>query len=284
MAVTGPGILTGFATRQSLVALARAFGGSIIFGLPLLMTMEMWWLGAYMDRPRLVVLVLVNLPLLVALSHYIGFEPTSRLRDDIADALIAYAVAFFGSGIVLVLLGEIELSMSIGEITGKLVLQAIPGSIGAALASKELGGGSVVDDEDVGEEQDPTYVADLFYMVTGALFLAFNLAPTEEIIAIAYQMSAWHAMALALVALALMHAFVYAVEFRGQHARPADTSIAVVFLRYTIVGYALALLVSLYVLWTFGRLDAISIHPAMSAVVVLTFPASLGAAAARLIL
>ena len=62
-----------FAPRQTLVA--RAFGGASIFGLPLLMTMEMWSLGGYVDRPRLIVMVVVNLPLLVALSHYIGFEP-----------------------------------------------------------------------------------------------------------------------------------------------------------------------------------------------------------------
>ena len=33
--------------------LARAFGGAILFCLPLLMTMEMWALGFEMDRFRL---------------------------------------------------------------------------------------------------------------------------------------------------------------------------------------------------------------------------------------
>jgi putative integral membrane protein (TIGR02587 family) len=275
--------MTRFAPRETLIALARAFGGAIIFGLPLLMTMEMWSLGAYVDRLRLVVMVVVNLPLLVALSHYIGFEPTDRTRDDVADAFVAYAIGFVASGLALFLFAEIDTSMSIDEITGKLVMQAVPGSIGAVLASKELGGGDD-DDETGGPEDEPTYVADVFYMVVGALFLAFNLAPTEEMILIAYQMSPWHALALALASLGLMHAFVYAVEFRGQHARPSDTPLGVAFLRYTVVGYALALLVSLYVLWTFGRLDGVSVEQATSVVVVLAFPGSIGAAAARLIL
>ena len=39
--------------RSFLVALARAFAGALIFGLPLLMTMEMWALGFYMEPLRL---------------------------------------------------------------------------------------------------------------------------------------------------------------------------------------------------------------------------------------
>jgi Putative integral membrane protein (DUF2391). len=31
--------------RDYAIGLARAFGGTVIFGLPLLMTMEMWSLG-----------------------------------------------------------------------------------------------------------------------------------------------------------------------------------------------------------------------------------------------
>jgi hypothetical protein len=32
------------------VSLARAFGGAVIFGIPLMMTMEMWSLGFSIDR------------------------------------------------------------------------------------------------------------------------------------------------------------------------------------------------------------------------------------------
>ena len=39
--------------RDLWIGVARAFGGAIFFSLPLLMTMEMWWLGFYMDRLRI---------------------------------------------------------------------------------------------------------------------------------------------------------------------------------------------------------------------------------------
>jgi putative integral membrane protein (TIGR02587 family) len=103
-------------------------------------------------------------------------------------------------------------------------------------------------------------------------------------ILIAYMMTPWHALALVLVSLLLMHAFVFAVEFKGQSTLPPGTPQWSAFLRFTVVGYALALLVSLYVLWTFGRTDGTGFAEVVSTTVVLGFPAAIGAAAARLIL
>lgn len=41
------------------VGLARAFAGAVLFSLPLLMTMEMWWLGCSPDGGKLVGFILV---------------------------------------------------------------------------------------------------------------------------------------------------------------------------------------------------------------------------------
>ena len=56
------------------------------------------------------------------------------------------------------------------------------------------------------------------------------------------------------------------------------------FLRFTIVGYVAALLTSAFVLWVFGRFDGVPFAEAVQAIVVLGFPAAVGAAAARLLL
>jgi putative integral membrane protein (TIGR02587 family) len=268
------------ANLKFLVDVARAFGGAIIFALPMFMTMEMWWLGFYMDRFRLVLLALLNVPLLTALSYHAGFKETFNLKDDLIDAFVAYAVGIVAAVIVLLLFSVIEFGMPLDEIIGKVLLQAIPGSIGAMLAVNQLG--SQASEKE--KEKDETYFGELLLMVAGALFLAFNVAPTEEMVLIAYQMTSWHALALALVSLLLMHAFVFALEFRGQAALPQGTPQWSAFLRFTVVGYALALLVSLYVLWTFGRTDGTGLAEVVSTTVVLGFPAAIGAAAARLIL
>ena len=275
-------------TRHFAVGLARAVGGAIIFGLPLLMTMEMWWLGFYIDRARLALLVVLTLPLLAGLSHISGFEETFDLREDAVDSFVAYAVGFVVGAVVLALLGILRPGMSASEIIGKVALQAVPGSIGALLAHSTLGtnGGREGDDEDDQEDAAlwPGYGGQLFRMAAGALFLSFSVAPTDEMVLIAYRMTAWHALALIAASLVVMHAFVYALEFSGQVSVDPGTPFWSVALRYTVAGYVVALVISAYVLWTFGRLDDTGWAERLEAVLVLAFPATVGAAAARLIL
>ena len=121
-------------------------------------------------------------------------------------------------------------------------------------------------------------------MAVGALFLAFNLAPTEEMLLLAVSMPAWTAALLMGISLLAMHAFVYGVAFRGRpdpQGRPNGWHL---WLRFTIVGYGIALLLSAFMLWAFGRFDGASLAMGLQAVAVLGFPAAIGAAAARLIL
>lgn len=268
------------ANTEFAVSLSRAFGGAIIFAVPIFMTMEMWWLGFYMDRFRLVLLALLNIPLLTGLSYHAGFEETFSLKDDLIDAFVAYAAGLVAATTLLLLCSVIEFGMSWDEVVGKVLLLGIPGSIGAALAANQLG-------SQVGKDKaqrDESYVGELFLMVAGSLFLSFNVAPTEEMILIAYQMTPWHALALTFASLLLMHAFVYAVEFRGQATLHPGTPQWSGFLRFTVVGYALVLLVSLYMLWTFGRTDGTGTAEIVNIATVLAFPGAIGAAAARLIL
>ena len=273
-AATAPGPAP---SRAFAVGIGRAFGGALLFGLPLLMTMEMWALGLAMDRLRLCILLLSALPLLVGLSYYGGFEETPSLREDVRDALIAILVGTASSVVLLALFGALGPGRTPSEIVAMVALQAAPASVGALLARSQLGGGER-------EKKDPPYFGELFLMAVGALFLSLNIAPTEETVLIAAKMTPVRGILLALLSLAVMHAFVYVVEFHGQHARPKGHGFAAVFLRFTLVGYALALLMSVYMLWLFGRLDGTAPTEAALIAVVLGFPAAMGAASARLIL
>jgi putative integral membrane protein (TIGR02587 family) len=262
--------------------IARAFGGAVLFAFPLLMTMEMWQLGATMDRERLVIFIAATLPLLLGLSYYSGFERTASLAEDAEDAFVAFGVGFIASALLLFLFGMVGPDMTLGEIVGTIGIQTVPASIGAIVASKQFHAGD--DDEDATEEESrATYPGELFLMAAGAVFIAFNVAPTEEIILIAFTMSPWQAVALMAVSLLMLHAFVYTVGFAGQEEEPDYAGFGLTFFHFTIAGYGIALLVSLYVLWTFGRTTGVAIPEALMMVVVLAFPASLGAATARLI-
>ena len=269
------------ANRAFLISLGRAFGGALIFSLPMLMTMEMWWLGFSMAQWKLALLLLVTIPLLIGLSHYMGFEETFGLKDDALDALVALAIGFFSAAVTLGVFAVLQTSMSAEEIIGKISIQAVPGSIGAMFAQSELGGNYKKRQE---RRRHAGYFGELFIMAAGALFLAFNVAPTEEIVLIGHQMSPWHSIALVLLSLFIMHAFVYSVEFQGSVPIPEGITRRSIFVRYTVVGYAVVLLMSAYILWTFGRIDDLAMGQVPSILIVLGFPAAVGAAAARLIL
>jgi putative integral membrane protein (TIGR02587 family) len=267
--------------KQFLIALARAFGGALLFALPLLMTMEMWALGSTMHPLRLALFLFAMFPVLGGLAYYAGFEKSFGWLDFVLNACVAYAVAFSAAAIGLTLLAALGPGMSSAEIVGRLALQAVPASIGAMLARSQLGQQHEEEEE---ERRRDTYGGELFLAAVGALFMAFNVAPTEEVVLIASMMTGWHALALIGVSLAIMHAFVYAVEFRGQTSLHPDVAPWSEFLRVTVVAYALALLICLYVLWSFGRSDGLAPGELLMQTVVLGFPAAIGAAAARLIL
>lgn len=271
--------------KNFLVGLTRAFAGAIIFSFPLIMTMEMWSLGFTIERERLALFMFLAIPLLAGLSYFIGFEDTSSLKDDIIDAFVAYAVGFLTSAFFLFLFNVLDFTMSLGEIVGKISIQAVIAAIGAMLAQSELGTNKNKSEDEEKERRNSNYLGEIFLMMVGALFLAMNPAPTEEIVLIGYKMSDWQIVLLAVFTMLMMHAFVYKVEFRGQEKHsPEDSSQASVFFRYTVVGYAVVLLVSFYILWTFGQTDNLNLENKLKIAVVMGFPGALGAAASRLIL
>ncbi|WP_127144587.1 TIGR02587 family membrane protein [Pelagibacterium montanilacus] len=267
-------------TRSLLIGVGRAFGGALIFAMPMLMTMEMWSLGFSLDPWRIAALLIVTLPLLLGLSRFGGFRPTTRLRDDIADVFVAVVVAAFASGASLFLFGLLEFGMSPREIMGKIAVQLVPASIGAMLGRSQLGGRTEATEV---QNQNPSYWSELFIMGVGALFLSLNVAPTEEMVLIAYKMSVWHQVTMVVLSLVLMHAFVYTLDFRGGTSLEGKSTLGT-FVRFTFGGYAVVLLVSLGTLWLFGRTDGTSLAAIISSTVVLAFPGAIGAAAARLVL
>ena len=270
-------------SRKFAVGLARAFAGAILFSLPMIMTMEMWRLGFTISSYRLTLLIIFDIPLLVGLSYFVGFEETDSLLDDAVDAFVAFAVGFASSATLLYLFGIINFQMPAEEIIGKISVQAVSAGIGAMLAQSQLGDS---DKENAGDEErqkrNSGYFGQIFLMLVGAIFLSMNTAPTEEMILINYQTNDYHIIAVSVLTLLLMHAFVYAVGFQGQEDT-AGKSFWSVFAQFTVVGYALALLVSFGLLWLFGRTDGTGFKESLETAIVLGFPAGIGAAASRLI-
>lgn len=260
--------------------LARAVAGALLFGLPVFMTMEMWRLGFTIEPLRLALFLALSIPLLACLSYMAGFRRDVGWLDAIVDGLVAWLVGAITASAALAMFGSLTPDMSLAEITGKVILLSVPAAIGAALATSQLGGSR---DQD-GDKRE-SYPGELFLMLAGAVYFAFNIAPTDEVPLIAIrQTSPWIAMLLVLASLIVLHGFVYGVNFRGGHnVRPGRKPLGELF-GLTLPGYVMALLASAYVLWTFGRLEGLHFTAMLHVVLVLALPASVGAAAARLIL
>lgn len=268
--------------RQFAIGLAHASGGALLFAMPMMMTLEMWSLGFFMDPLRLVVFILLNVPLLIGLSYYAGFEETDYYLEDVVDAFTAYAVGFTTSALLLWLMAIIEPGMSVDEIIGKIAVQAVPASIGAMLVRSQLGERQRKEEK----RRDTHYAGGLFLTAVGALYLSISLASTEETIHIASAMSVAQLLGLMLLSLVLLHGFLRATINRGKTDLPADeATFRRVFFRHTVIAYAIALLISALILWIFGHTDGQGGLPELiRSAVVLAFPAALGAGAARLIL
>jgi putative integral membrane protein (TIGR02587 family) len=258
--------------------LARAFVGALLFALPLFMTMEMWWLGFTADKLRLAALVVVTLPLLVSLSYLAGFERAFGIVDHLLDACAAFLVAALTGAVALTLLGVITPTQPAIEIVSKIAVVTFPAGIGALLADKQLGrkerGGA-------GEPGARGYWMRLLLMLVGALFVALNVAPTDEMVLIAFQLGPLQVALLALVSLALLHALLFWVDFSGRDAPVKASDFWSVLLRFSLVGYAICVLSSLFLLWVFGRAEDVPLAELTEYVVVLSFAAALGAGLAH---
>jgi putative integral membrane protein (TIGR02587 family) len=262
---------------QCVRELGRAFGGALLFNVPLLMTMEMWTFGFAMAPERLLAYAAFGMLLLYGLAHYAGFSHRRGVANNLFDTFTALAVGYITGLVLLMLFGVVDGRTPPSELAGHALLQAAPGAMGALLARRQM---SQVLPGDDGDEDDASYPGELFLMAAGALFLALNLAPTEEILLIAYKVSADHLLALIALSIILLHTVVYLAGFAGQEDQGQPVA---AFFHYTLPGYAIALGTSLLMLWAFGRGDGQSAAGLTSVAAVLGFPAALGAAAARLL-
>lgn len=251
--------------------LARAAGGSLIFSLPMFLTMELWHLGFYLDRLRLAVLLAIMAPVLIGVAHFRGFQPTFGWRDDVISVSVAFTVAFSTAVVLLPFYSVIHSGMSANEIIGKVTIQAIPASLGALLARGQF----------FGEGRAPvSYGETMFWGGVGALYMALNLAPTQEMALLSQKISWAQAILLLVLSLVILQGFTCAAERLKHDAAPLWTRL----FSYSIPAYGLSLVVSFYMLWSFSRTDDLSWAQVVREVIVLGLPVSVGTAASRFIL
>lgn len=261
---------------------ARGALGAILVSIPLLATMEMWWLGFTMPPWKMLLFLIVNFGVLIVLEYYSGMREDSSFMEEVIDALGAYGIGFVVGAAVLYLFDNLGPGMSTRELVGKITLQSIPLSVGASIAMSQLGGRG---DEKEERKRQAGMVGSVGISLAGAFYFGFNIAPTAEPMLLGLSITPWHGIGLIVASLVVSHAIVYSLGFAGARELPEGSTWWRAVLTYGTATVAISMLVAAYLLWTFGRIGPdTAIVPTVSMVVVLGFVNSFGAAAAKLIL
>jgi putative integral membrane protein (TIGR02587 family) len=280
--------------KAELIDLVRAASGGLLFGVPLLYTMEVWWVGSRTGPERMLVLLAVLFVPLVALHATAGFRTIRdvRLRDAAADAVEAIAVGLVVTAGVLVLLREVTLDTPPMTALGKVLYESIPFCLGTGVARFLLEGDPGLEGDGDGDPSSSAgsgdgaaalsgTAADLGATAIGAAFIGLSIAPTDEVPMIAAAMSPGWQLVMVAASLVTSYAIVFVAGFARQGQRHAQEGVFQHPLTETVATYLLALLVAALLLWLFQRSgdppDAFLAH-----VVVLGFPATIGGAVGRL--
>lgn len=270
--------------------LYRAIAGGFLFGIPLLYTMEVWWVGSYTSHPQRLTALVITYSVVFLLNRTAGFRKLQGIqtRDALMDSVEALGIGLICATVVLVLLREITSSTPIGEAFGKLILEAVPFSLGVALANQYLGHSDDSQSQPTGRSSksanglDAT-LADIGATLTGAVIVALNIAPTEEVPMLAAAVSPLWLLLIMVASLGISYLIVFEADFANQAKRRQQHGIFQRPLSETVMAYLLSLLAAMAMLYFFQQLsfsDPWSVW--LSYTLLLGFPATVGGAAGRL--
>jgi putative integral membrane protein (TIGR02587 family) len=266
--------------RATAVAYTRGAVGGLIVAMPLLMTMEMWWAGFLIPAGKLALLVAFNFGVLYILQHYSGLHPRKTQSSQVRAAAAAYGIGILVSLASLAALNVVHGDIGVRDLVSKLVVEAVPVSIGASVAMSQFGAESAVAEL---RKQGESFWGALAMALAGAVFFGISVAATEEPLMIAMRITSWHAIVIVLMSIGIVYLVVYAVEFRDRDGRSGAWWQRLV--KEGVSSYVVALGVAALLLWTFGRIGPdVGLIATVEMIVTLSFATSLGAAAGELLI
>ncbi len=269
---------------QSLREYGRGVAGGLLFSLPLLYTMEVWWAGFTSHPFRLAVYVAATFALLLGYNYFVGLRRDSCFSEVVIDSVEELGLGLLIALLILWLLGRVTFEMPLEEAAGTVVIEAMTVAVGVSVGTAQFGAGDGDGDKGVGGGREPVgFGGQLVITLCGAVLFAANVAPTEEIVMIAVEISPWRVLGLALLSMFLGALVLYFSEFAGskKHVhfdRHHDVLVG------TVVTYAIALAASAAILLFFGRFDGQTLATCVAQTVVLGVAGTLGASAGRLLL
>jgi putative integral membrane protein (TIGR02587 family) len=277
--------------------LVRGACGGFLFGVPLLYTMEVWWIGSTIDPPMMIVAIVTTYFAVFFLNRTAGFrkEQTIRTRDVAMDSIEALAIGIVCTTMMLILVQEITPQVPLDEALGKILFESVPFTLGVALSNQFLRGDRNSESDSPQQNTAPKQrqnqkkskmkatLSDIGVTLIGAAIVAFNIAPTDEVRMLASAIQGVWLLGMIIASLILSYAIVFQSGFSNQTKRRKQQGIFQRPLSETMMAYLLALVVAAFMLWFFQQIsfkDPWTVW--LEQVLILGLPAAIGGAAGRL--
>lgn len=265
-------------------AFSRAFAGAAVFGIPLVFTMEMWWIGKSLALSHLFIIFVVGFVANFALDYVAGFRDEHSVRIAFDEAIDSMAVGIVLSAVLLLGMNQLRHTDGPEQGVGMVILLSLPLSLGASVAREVFEGRTST----AGEDRDPNtlsmwqgLLSDIAGAIIGGVFIGLSIAPTDEVEMVAAGLRWWHLYILIGLSLLLSYIIVFASGF--DEASPPG-----VFqhpLSETMMTYVISLVVALLLLVLFERITLDDpLNEIIRQTVVLAVPASIGGAGGRLVI
>lgn len=280
---------------QSVKEYLRGIIGGLIFSLPILFTMEMWWSGFTTSPILLLAYIIITYGLLIGYNRFAGMRQDSSWLEVAIDSVEEIGIGMFIAFITLWMIGVIDFAnMSWEEIAGKVIIEAMTVAIGVSVGTAQLGESN---EEDTGmkglgesalvEGKPVNLFSKATMSLCGAVLFAANVAPTDEIVIIATESSILQLLILAIFSLLLSITVFFLSDFKGTN--PGELPKGSRFSIFQLVtevalAYSIALGASAAILGFFGRFDGVDLKTAVAEIVVLAVAGSIGASAGKLLL
>lgn len=299
----------GSSLRGELNDLVRGLCGAFLFGIPLLYTMEVWWIGSSVTPPQLAGVLLTTLLGTYLLSRTGGFRKSrvTTEREAIEDAIEALALGIVCALTMLVIFRQITLETRLSETIGQIVFESVPFSFGVALANQFLRNADSSEESDCAanqselsqselsqselSEMDRLFpednlnetISDIGATLLGALIIAFSIAPTDEVTLLVAAIDGPWLMLIVFVSLLLSYSIVFQANFTRQEQRRLQSGLFQKPISETVFSYLLSLTAAALMLGFFGKIDtSASVDLAFKQILILGLPATIGGAAGRL--
>lgn len=124
--------------EKSLREYGRGIAGGMLFSLPLLYTMEVWFHGFIAEPLHFVLTMLVTFVTLLGYNRYAGLRQDSGWSEIFEDSVEELGIGLVVSTLVLLLIGQIGPGVSLAEALGKIVLQSLTVAIGVSIGPAQI--------------------------------------------------------------------------------------------------------------------------------------------------